>query len=98
MDTSKPTYNWKSVRELGKQIRKCFPKSQTWATKSIELVQFDLCIPFPIKSLVGLFYFMTFLDDKSWKVWVYFLKKKSEAFSKFLLFRHEVENQTTKSI
>jgi hypothetical protein len=34
----------------------------------IELVHSNLCHPFPVKSLNGLFYFMTFVDDKLCKL------------------------------
>ncbi|CAL2260415.1 unnamed protein product [Prunus armeniaca] len=36
-------------------------------------------------------YFISFIDDFSRKVWVYFLKKKSEAFQAFKDFKAEVE-------
>ena len=45
-------------------------------------------------SLVGSTYFLTFIDDFSRKTWVYFLKNKSETFSKFKEFRGFVEKQS----
>jgi hypothetical protein len=41
---------------------------------------------------------MTLIDDKSRKTWVYFLKKKSEALSKFRIFTEMVELETGKKI
>ena len=38
-----------------------------------------------ILSLGGSRYFVTFIDDFSRKVWVYFIKQKSEVFEKFKL-------------
>ena len=46
----------------------------------------------------GARYFMSFIDDYSRKVWVYFLKNKSEAFAKFKKWKAEVENQTRRKI
>ncbi|KAL0307706.1 UNVERIFIED_CONTAM: Retrovirus-related Pol polyprotein from transposon TNT 1-94 [Sesamum calycinum] len=46
------------------------------------------------KSLGGSLYYVTFTDDFCRKVWVYFLKQKSEVFTKFKLWKAEVENQT----
>ena len=43
-------------------------------------------------------YYVTFTDDFSRKVWVYFLKQKSEVFAKFKLWKAEVENQTGRKI
>lgn len=39
-------------------------------------------------------YFLLFVDDFSRKNWVYFLKKKSEAFEKFKEFKAFVEKQS----
>ena len=49
-------------------------------------------------SLGGSLYYVTFTDDFSRKVWVYFLKQKSEVFAKFKLWKAEVENQTGRKI
>ena len=43
-------------------------------------------------------YFVSFVDDYSRKVWVYFLRHKSETFAKFKLWKAEVENQTGRKI
>ena len=41
---------------------------------------------------------MSFTDDFSCKTWIYFLKKKDEAFKWFRTFKALVENQTEKRI
>ena len=41
---------------------------------------------------------MTFIDDFSRKTWIYFLKKKDEAFMWFRTFKALVENMTGKKI
>jgi hypothetical protein len=38
-------------------------------------------------------YFLTFIDDYSRKMWVYFLQEKSEVFSHFLEFKALVEKK-----
>jgi transposase InsO family protein len=43
-------------------------------------------------------YFLTFIDDCSRKVWVYFMRHKSETFAKFKLWKVEVENQTGRKV
>lgn len=42
--------------------------------------------------------FITFVDDFSSNVWVYFLKKKYEVFTKFKLWKVEVEYQIGREI
>ena len=43
-------------------------------------------------------YFVTFIDDYIRKVWVYFMRHKSKTFTKFKLWKAEVENQTKRKI
>ncbi|CAL2225286.1 unnamed protein product [Prunus armeniaca] len=46
----------------------------------------------PVKSLGGARYYVTFLDDFSRKVWVYFMKERSEVFTEFKKWKAEVQN------
>ena len=46
------------------------------------------------QSIGGSFYFLTFIDDFSKNVWVYFLKQKSETFTRFKEFKAEAEKQS----
>jgi len=41
---------------------------------------------------------LTFVDDFSRKIWVYFLRQKNETFSMFKKFKALVENQTGRKI
>jgi hypothetical protein len=41
---------------------------------------------------------VTFIDDYSRKVWVYFLKKRSDVFVTFLQWKALIENQSRKKI
>ena len=39
------------------------------------------------QSIGGSFYFLTFIDDFSRKIWIYFLRNKSYTFSMFKEFK-----------
>lgn len=84
----------------GKQSRDPFPtRGPAHRGKDLlDMVHTDLCGPMRHLSLSGKKYFMTFQDDYSKKVWVYFLKEKSEAFQWFQVFKAEAENQSEKHI
>ena len=49
--------------------------------------------PSPVSSLGGSRFYVTFIDDFSMKVWVYFLKHKSDVFATFKKWKVEVKNQ-----
>jgi hypothetical protein len=66
--------------------------------KHLELVHTDLCGPMQTDSIGGSFYFLTFIDDFSRKIWIYFLRHKSETFEKFKEFKAEAEKQSGKYI
>ena len=69
---------------LGKQKKVSFLKTgRTPKAKKLELVHTDLWGPSPVASLGGSRYYITFIDDLSRKVSVYFLKNKSDVFETF---------------
>ena len=49
-------------------------------------------------SIGGARYFLTFIDDNSRKVWIYFLKNKSDTFLKFKEWKILVETQTGRKV
>lgn len=51
-----------------------------------------------VKSVRGSLYFVTFIDDYTRKVKVYFIKSKDEVINCFREFKAEVENQKGMSI
>ena len=68
-------------------------KTTTHKTEGIlDYVHIDVWGPVQTTSLGGSVYFVSFIDDYSRKVWVYFMRHKSETFSKFKLWKAEVEN------
>ncbi|UYV62168.1 hypothetical protein LAZ67_1008103 [Cordylochernes scorpioides] len=60
----------------------------------LELVHSDLCGPFPVESFAGSRYFLTFTDDFSRRVAVYFLKHKDQVIEYFDIFRARAERET----
>ena len=58
----------------------------------LDYVHFDVQGPVRELSLGGSQYFVTFIDDFSRKVWVYFIKQKFEIFATFKIWKAKVEN------
>uniref|UniRef100_A0A1D1Z793 Retrovirus-related Pol polyprotein from transposon TNT 1-94 n=1 Tax=Anthurium amnicola TaxID=1678845 RepID=A0A1D1Z793_9ARAE len=83
---------------LGKQCRVKFVTSRHRSKDILEYVHSDVWGAAPVTSLGGARYFVTFIDDFSRKVWVYFLKHKSEVFEKFKDWKTNVEKQTGKHV
>jgi len=78
----------------GKNQRKQFPKDdEKKSRKPLELIHTDVCGKMNQKSLSDSEYFVTFIDDATRYIWVYFIKNKSEVFEKFILFKNQVEKQ-----
>jgi hypothetical protein len=63
------------------------------ATRPLELIHTDLCGPLSITSLGGSNYFITFTDDYSRRSWIYFIRTKNQALSKFIDFHKMMTNQ-----
>ena len=73
---------------LGKQQRLAFPSDGARrATVTLELVHADVWGPTRTTSVGGARYFVSFIDDYSRKVFVYFMRQKSEVFTKFREFK-----------
>ena len=69
---------------LGKQKNVSFLNTgRTPNAEKLELVHTDLWGPSLVASLRGSRYYITFIDDSIKKVWVYFLKNKSDVFETF---------------
>ncbi|KAG5893455.1 hypothetical protein JTB14_012172 [Gonioctena quinquepunctata] len=65
---------------LAKSRRLPFDKSSSGSTRILDLVHSDIAGPYP-SSLSGSKYVITFLDDFSHKMFIYFLKSKVQAYS-----------------
>ncbi|XP_048481491.1 uncharacterized protein LOC105390889 [Plutella xylostella] len=82
----------------GKQTRQPFKHTGTRASALLEVIHSDVCGPMEEQSLGGARYYVTFIDDYSRKVFVYFIQAKSEVLSKFKEFKNMVENQLDRKI
>ncbi|XP_073816655.1 ecdysteroid phosphate phosphatase isoform X1 [Musca autumnalis] len=60
----------------------------------LELVHTDICGPMRVRSEGGSRYFISFIDDFSRFITVYFLKRKSDALQVFKRYKSNVEKQT----
>ena len=77
---------------LGKQKNVSFLKtSKTPKAEKLELVYINLWGPSSVASFGGSRYYITFIDDSSRKVWVYFLKNKSDVFETFKKWKAMIE-------
>ena len=59
----------------------------------MELIHSDVFGPIKQISIGGMRYMVTFIDDFSRYVWVYFVKEKSEAFTKFKVFNEKIKGE-----
>lgn len=81
---------------LSKQARRPFSRSSPTkrASQKLELVHTDLCGPMAQASVKGARYILTFTDDHSRKVWVYFLQSRDKTFYYFQQFKELVETSS----
>ena len=83
---------------MGKQRRVKFSSGRHTSTGILEYIHSDLWGPSPVESHGRCRYFVTFIDDYSRKVWVYFLKSKDEVFGRFKEWKTMVEKRTGKQV
>ena len=76
---------------LGKNVKKSFSSSIHKSIEIMELIHSDICGPISYPSLIGYLYYVIFIDDYFRKSWIYFIKAKSETFSKIQEFKALVE-------
>lgn len=94
-------------REIGEAIANCaraklsrspFPHSSSRSKELLELIHSDLMGPFETKSIGHARYALTFIDNFSRKVFVYFLSQKNQTFKTFKEFKSLIENQSGKRV
>jgi hypothetical protein len=83
---------------LGKYTKTIFPSSDSISDQILDLVHSNVCRHMSSISLGVCDYYVTFIDDHSKKIWIYFLKTKSEVFKRFQEFKDLVGNQTGRNI
>ncbi|RVW83189.1 Retrovirus-related Pol polyprotein from transposon TNT 1-94 [Vitis vinifera] len=77
--------------QYGKAHQLPYEESKWKAKGPLELIHSDVFGPVKQASLSGMKNMVTFIDDFSRYVWVYFMKEKSETFSKFKEFKEMTE-------
>lgn len=82
----------------GRQARIPFKNIGSRATKPLELIHSDLCGPMENTSFGGMKYFITYIDDFTRMVYVYFLKDKLTILETFKDFKLKVENELNHKI
>ena len=75
-----------------------FPNKSTRTKRNTRTGHSDVFGPMSVPSLGGSRYYVSFIDKFSKMTWIYFLKKKSEVFKRFLEYKALVENQTNRRI
>lgn len=76
-----------------KSLRLPFPNSENRAFTVLQLIHSDLMGLTRTPSCTSLHYMIVMVDDFTRFSWVYFLEHKSEAFSKFVQFKQNVEKE-----
>jgi transposase InsO family protein len=84
--------------QYGKAHQLPYKESKFKAKEPLELVHSDVFGPVKQPSIGGMRYMVTFIDDFSRYVWVFFMKEKSDTFSKFKEFRESAEGEVGKKI
>ena len=82
----------------GKNTKKTFPSSESKAKGILEIIHSDVCDHMSSSSLSGYAYYVSFIDDFSRNMWIYFMKNKDEIFCKFKEFKTLIENHIEKKI
>ena len=91
---SKPTNTICESCRHGKQTKVEFKTKEHFASRPLELVHTDLCGPMRTKGLDGELYFMLMIDDYTKMIAINFLKKETEAFKCFRIYKELVKNET----
>ncbi|XP_062544966.1 uncharacterized protein LOC134211764 isoform X2 [Armigeres subalbatus] len=88
------------VCPMGKHCRQPFSKKGSRAAEVLDVIHTDICGPMEVDSIGGSKYYIAFIDDKSRKMWVYFLKTKAEPeiLRIFKEFHAMVERQSERKI
>lgn len=85
--------------QLGKHVRSSFPSSvNKRALHPFDVIHSDVWGPSRVSSILGYRYYVSFIDDFSRCTWIFLMKDRSELFSIFQNFCHEIETQFDKKI
>ncbi|MCO5577038.1 hypothetical protein L7F22_030860 [Adiantum nelumboides] len=80
--------------QLGKQAKVSFPQERHVSKNVLKVIHSDVWGLAKKTSMGGCRFYVTFIDDCSHKVWIYFMKQKSEVFTYFQNFKSMIKKQT----
>ncbi|KAM2885890.1 hypothetical protein COP2_013014 [Malus domestica] len=92
------TYTVCAGCQYGKAHQLPYEESKFKAKEPLELVHSDVFGPVKQLLIGGMRYMVTFIDDFLRYMWVFFMKNKSNTFSKFKEFRESAEGEVGKKI
>ncbi|KAL0367866.1 UNVERIFIED_CONTAM: Retrovirus-related Pol polyprotein from transposon TNT 1-94 [Sesamum radiatum] len=84
--------------QYGKAHQLPYEESNFRAKEPLELIHSDVFGPVRQASIGRMKYMVTFIDDFSRYVWVYFMKNKSETLMKFKEFKKSVEAEIDRGV
>ncbi|MCO5609753.1 hypothetical protein L7F22_063995 [Adiantum nelumboides] len=84
--------------QFGKLSRNSFPQERNVCKRPLEVVHTDVWGPTKTASIHGSRYYVSFIDDHTRKVWVYFMKQKSKVFDHSKSFKATVEKETGEQV
>ena len=83
----------------GKLHKTPFPRTERRPVEDpLEIEHSDVCGKLRNKSLGGAKYFVTFIDQKTHYAWVYVIKRKDEAFQRFLEWKEMIERESGRKL
>jgi len=80
--------------QFGKRTKNVFPHDKNVSKRVFDVVHSDVWGPTKTALMGGCRYYVSFIDDHTRRVWVYFMKEKSEVFTHFQNFRTLAKKQT----
>jgi transposase InsO family protein len=83
---------------MGKYVKSTFHEKDNRASVIVERVHTDVCGPFSVASTTKHKYYVIFFDEFSRKLWIFFMQKKDQTFSKFCEFKSLVEKESGKQV
>ena len=78
--------------QMGKQARHAFPHNVEVSNRKFGVIHLDVWTT-KVASLGGCYYYVSFIDNHTRKVWVYFMKNKSEVLNHFKVLKVMVEEE-----
>ena len=78
---------------MGKYTQSTFHDRDDKAHEILERIHYDVYGPLSTTSTNKHKYYVIFVDDFSWKCWIFFMQNKDQTFSKFIEFKALVEKK-----